>query len=94
MGYAHYSPANVTATETADNAVMTVGWSAPDKKALLRYDSGNAASQLGLTNEIGTAVIGYTYPSARSSRLEASPFSSKYMNSPELKSVENAYVCS
>ncbi len=61
MGYAHYSPANVTATETADNAVMTVGWSAPDKKALLRYDSGNAASQLGLTNEIGTAVIGTVF---------------------------------
>lgn len=60
MGYAHYSPANVTASETAEKA-MAIAWTSPDRKALMRYDSGTAASQLGITDQIGTTVIGSVF---------------------------------
>ena len=40
---------------------MAIAWTSPDRKALMRYDSGTAASQLGITDQIGTTVIGSVF---------------------------------
>lgn len=59
MGFAHYTPAEVT-VKPEDNAVR-VEWTAPDMPGEVVYDSGVAASQFGLTDNIGTGVMGTAF---------------------------------
>ncbi|MDE6541518.1 MAG: carboxypeptidase regulatory-like domain-containing protein [Muribaculaceae bacterium] len=60
LGYAHYPAGNVTATAGDDNT-LTVSWTAPDARHTARLDSGEPASQTGITNNVGTAILGTAF---------------------------------
>ena len=60
IGYAHYTPGNVDCTADETGAVR-IGWTAPDVRTLHRFDNGNVATQFGLSNQIGTAVMGTAF---------------------------------
>lgn len=60
LGYAHYAAGNV-ATAVSDAGALTLQWSAPDAKYTERYDAGVATSQIGLSNDVGTAILGTAF---------------------------------
>lgn len=55
-GFAHYSAGTPEADDTS--GTMMVSWTSPDLPAQIRYDSGEVASQFGITSEVGTSVMG------------------------------------
>ncbi|MDE7376810.1 MAG: carboxypeptidase regulatory-like domain-containing protein, partial [Muribaculaceae bacterium] len=60
LEYAHYAPATIS-TEVADGEAALVAWTDPASVSELRYDSGVAKTQVGLSLEVGTAVIGTVF---------------------------------
>lgn len=59
MNYAHYPVGNVVAVATGSDA--EINWTAPDAPVTLKFDAGEPASQFGITDNIGTAVIGTAF---------------------------------
>lgn len=57
--YAHFAPVNA-AVNAADNT-LELNWNTPDATATLSYDSGEAAGQIGFSEQIGTIVIGSAF---------------------------------
>jgi len=62
LTYAHYPAGNVVAATGADGK-LDVSWTAPDVKNLVRFDAGTASSQVGISNNIGTSVLGTAFRS-------------------------------
>jgi len=62
MGFAHYTPSAVAVrTDAGADGSATVEWTSPDVQGEVSYDSGVAASQIGLTDNLGTGVIGAAF---------------------------------
>lgn len=60
MDYAHYTPASVSEV-CIDGGKASIQWNTPDRPSEFRYDSGTASSQIGLVNNIATAVMGTAF---------------------------------
>lgn len=59
LEFAHFMPANVSAETTDDASRIT--WDGPSAMSDLRYDSGTAASQIGIQSPAGTVIIGTVF---------------------------------
>ncbi len=54
--FAHYPAGSPVVTDTV--SPMSISWTSPDQLTQIRFDSGVAASQFGITSDVGTAVLG------------------------------------
>jgi len=59
--YSRYAPVNVSSGVEDGSEAMKISWNSPAADAVLSYDSGVAASQVGFMESVGTIVIGSVF---------------------------------